>query len=76
MTTSEKRVAALEVAQGKKRPTAEELSTQIERLWAKMGTTHTEQLAHYGTEKALLRAVRESVEADIASRKISKGAKP
>ena len=65
MTASEKRVAALEAAQGKRGHFASltdvELTAHIDRLWAKLGTTHAEQVAHYGSEKALLRAVRESV---------------
>lgn len=61
MTTIEKRLAALETVHGNQRPTAEELSTRIAGLFAKMGTTHAEMLARYGSDKALLRAVRESV---------------
>jgi len=61
VTAIEKRLAALETVQGKQRPTAEELTARIDALFAKMGSTHAAMTAHFGSEKNLLRAVRESV---------------
>lgn len=76
MTAIEKRLAALEISQGKQPPSSAEIDAALDALFAKMGTTHAEQVVHYGSERALLRAVRESVEADISSRVVSKGGKP
>lgn len=62
MATLEKRLVALEAVREKsKSKTVEQVIRAMDAIWARIGTTHSAMLAQYGSEKALVESLRQSL---------------
>ena len=63
MQSLEKRIAVLETAQANHGLfSVPELNALMDDIWAKHGTSHVEQVARYGSEHALLKALRADIQ--------------
>ena len=70
MANLEKRIAVLEKVQGKQglfgNPEVDALMADV---WAKSGTSYAKELAHYGSEHALLKALDAQLQSIQSTRK-------
>ena len=63
MANLEKRLAVLERAQGSGRGllSANQIEKILDEFWISRGTTHALQLERYGSEKAMMKVLREAL---------------